>query len=92
MNYVQAILEANKARFTIKQYQALMTIAKHKRYDYRKHYESQDHRIPYLPSFKQRVEVKLAVIGLCIDSISANDGSSCRLYSIIPLKQNAPDL
>jgi hypothetical protein len=27
MNYVQTILEANKARFTIKQYQALMTIA-----------------------------------------------------------------
>lgn len=91
MNCVQAVLRANQKRFTAKQFQALMTLAKHGRYDYRKNYESQDYRIYYLPSFKQGVESKLALIGLCIESISANDGSSCKLYSIIPLKENAPD-
>lgn len=91
MNYVQIVLKANQKLFTAKQYQALMTIAENGRYDYRKKYESQDHRIPYLPSFKQRVESKLAVIRLCIESIPANDGSARKLYSIIPLKENAPD-
>ncbi|MCL1091533.1 hypothetical protein L2744_18400 [Shewanella profunda] len=91
MNFVQTLLKANAKRFTAKQYQALMTIAANGGYDYRKEYEFQDHRIPYLPSFIQRVESKLAAIGLFIDSRSANDGSRRKIYSIVPLKQNAPD-
>lgn len=91
MNFIQTLLKTNAQRFTAKQYLALMTIAASGGYDYRKAYETQDHRIPYLPSFAQRVEPKLAAIGLSIDSRPANDGSRRKIYSIVTLKENAPD-
>lgn len=81
------ILEANKKRFTSKQFSALRTIASWPRgYDYRKAIESKEPRIPYLPSFRQSLENKLALIGLEISSIPANDGTPCKLYALRPIK------
>lgn len=82
MSLITEILEANKERFTARQYRTLMQIAEHGRYEYRKSFESLDSALPYLPSFVQGVSDKLAAIGLEIESIPANDGSRRRLYSI----------
>ncbi|HCE3512122.1 TPA: hypothetical protein NG630_004425 [Vibrio parahaemolyticus] len=80
------ILEANKKRFTSKQFSALKTISLWPNgFDYRKSIESKEFRIPYLPSFRQQVERKLALIGLEILSIPANDGTCCKLYALRPV-------
>ncbi len=84
--FVISMLKDNKSRFTKKQFQALMTIAKHP-FDYRKSIEAADSRIYYVPSIRQIVEPKLACIGLEIVSTPANDGSKRKLYAIRPLKK-----
>lgn len=89
MSYVQQLLLEYKRRFTRNEFEGLGVIACVKIFDYRKAIESGG-RIPYVPSFKQRVEPKLNAIGLTLESRSANDGSRRKLYAIRPLKENAP--
>lgn len=84
------ILEANKKRFTSKQFLALKTIALWPNgYDYRKAIESKEFRIPYLPAFRQSIENKLTAIGLEILSIPANDGTCRKLYALRPVIKGA---
>ncbi len=85
-NFALSVLKLNKDRFTKIQFGALMTIAINP-FDYRKKYEEGDYRIPYLPSFRQQIEDKLAAIGLEIRSIPANDGTARKRYSIRPVKR-----
>lgn len=86
--YALDVLKANKARFTGREYRILTLIAEHGAYDYRKGYEAADDCLPYLPSFAQRVAAKLAVCGLEIRAIPANDGTCRKKYA---LSQLAPD-
>ncbi len=83
-DYVTQTLEHNKKRFTKIQLEALKIIASHP-FDFRKRYEENNYRIPYLPSFKQGVEGKLAVINLELISISANDGTARKVYALRPI-------
>ncbi len=87
-NFALSLLKLNKDRFTKIQFEALMVLVRHP-FDYRKKYEEGNYRIPYLPSFRQQVESKLAVIGLEMLSISANDGTARKRYAIRPIKNQA---
>lgn len=80
-NFVLSVLKLNQSRFTKIQYGALMAIAINP-FDYRKSYEEGDYRIPYLPSFRQQIEGKLAIIGLEIFDMPANDGTHRKLYAL----------
>lgn len=88
-NYVQQLLLEHKRRFTASEFAGLWEIASALQYDYRKSIEAEA-LIPYVPSFKQKVEPKLAVIGLTLESRPAHDGTRRKLYAIRPLKENAP--
>jgi hypothetical protein len=80
------VLNANKQRFTEKEFRTLKRIAEIGQFDYRKNYEAADELLPYLPSFNQAVADKLAAIGLEISSIPANDGTGRKLYALVQLK------
>ena len=80
------VLNANKQRFTEKEFRTLKRIAEIGQFDYRKTYEAAADLLPYLPSFRQAVADRLAVIGLEIRSIPANDGTPRKLYSLVQLK------
>jgi hypothetical protein len=88
ITYVQQRLLEHKRRFTAKEFAGLWEIATAE-LDYRKVIEAAG-RIPYVPSFRQKVEPKLNAIGLTLESRPANDGSRRKLYAIRPLKENAP--
>lgn len=77
------VLNANKQRFTEKEFRTLKRIAEIGQFDYRKNYEAADELLPYLPSFNQAVADKLAAIGLEISSIPANDGTGRKLYALV---------
>lgn len=89
MAYVQQRLLEHKRRFTTNESAGLWAIAKVETFVYRKAIESV-WPIPYVPSFKQRVEPKLNAIGLTLESRPANDGTRRKLYAIRPFKENAP--
>lgn len=80
------VLNANKQRFTEKEFRTLKRIAEIGQFDYRKTYEAAADLLPYLPSFRQAVADRLAAIGLEIRSIPANDGTPRKLYSLVQLK------
>lgn len=88
VNYVQERLLEHKHRFTAKEFAGLWEVAAAE-LDYRKAIEAAG-RIPYVPSFRQKVEPKLNAIGLTLESRPANDGTKRKLYAIRPLKENAP--
>lgn len=84
-NYALSKLRAHKHLFTRTQYLALTTLAKYERYAYRKEIEQSEPKIAYLPSFIQvdkAITKRLAVIGLYLDAIPANDGTSRKLYAL----------
>ncbi len=80
------VLNANKQRFTEKEFRTLKRMAEHGQFDYRKTYEAADESLPYLPSFNQDVTDRLAGIGLEIRSIPANDGTCRKLYALVQAK------
>lgn len=89
MTYVQQRFLEHKRHFKRDEFEGLWAIANIEIFDYRKAIESGG-RIPYVPSFKQRVEPKLNAIGLTLESRPANDGTRRKLYAIRPFKENAP--
>lgn len=78
---VVAILNANKARFTPRQYRLLMLVAEHGD-SYRRDLEALDAELHYLPALNQKVSGKLASIGLEIGSRPAMDGSHRKKYTL----------
>lgn len=82
-NLIVEILRDNKGKFRYQDYQGLIALAEQSNgYKYRKLLEETTREIPYLPSFKQRLEDTLFSIGLCIDVVPANDGTGRKLYSL----------
>ena len=85
-NFVASLLDTNKKLFTKNQFEALMTVVRNP-FDFRKKYEERNYRITYLPNLNQRVESKLAVIGLEMLRVPANDGTGRKRYAIRPIKK-----